>query len=780
MGFLNHLFSAIGVSTSKCDGRRARRATVIPVLLTLLLLLSALPSTAQIGESGPLNPNYNYAGAPDAWNPEVVQPANKYLVRQFVKDGSLIDEIVVPGRPPTNFRAPAVSEPVSNQALGVVILPNMPAFDWCYGCSATSAAMIMGYYDNTSYPNMYAGPTNGGVCPMSNCSWWGAGECPLSATHQGYDGRGIRGHVDDYWRAFGNCDPDPYVGNWTEHTQGECTADPMGTNQSKYSNCDGSTTFYFYSNGSPLCDYTGCEPAQKDGCHGLRVFVQSRGYSVDANCSQYIYGYNDNTLGFTFAQFMSEIDAGRPVMIQVAGHSMVGYGYDSSTQTVYVRDTWDCDPSLTHQMTWGGSYSGLQHYGVTVLRLTPETTPPTVVSVNRQSPMAENTGVANVTWRVTFSEPVDASTVSKTDFTLVDVGGTISGEFVSGTSPTTGSTTTIDVTAYTGSASSNGTLRLDVLAAATISDLAGNDYNSDFTTGQTYNIDKTRPTVLSVERQSPAGQYTNSSSVTWRVTFSEPVDAARVSVSDFTLVDVGGTITGESKTSTAPTTGYTPTIDVTVDTGSGDGTLRLDVPAAATIYDIADNDIDTSYTSGQTYIVDRTAPSISSVIAEPALNAAGDQVHVTVTVTDNNEVASVKANTFSLTHGSGDTWTGDVTADSAEGDHAVAVEARDATDNLATDNGESYTVLPVVFVAGRYPAPSMTAWTSSHYLFRFCGRATIIDTNSFALDPGAGMTLTVIAPGYTGIADNDLVMARGVLDVGAGTLTCDPANLTKY
>jgi hypothetical protein len=110
----------------------------------------------------------------------------------------------------------------------------------------------------------------------------------------------------------------------------------------------------------------------------------------------------------------------------------------------------------------------------------------------------------------------------------------------------------------------------------------------------------------------------------------------------------------------------------------------------------------------------------------------------------------------------------------------VAVEARDATDNLATDNGESYTVLPVVFVAGRHPAPSMTAWTSSHYLFRFFGRATIIDTSSFTLDPGAGMTLTVIAPGYTGIADNDLVMARGVLDVGAGTLTCQPAHLTKY
>lgn len=288
-------------------------------------------------------------------------------VRTFVENGQTIDEVIIDGHPPDNFRAPAVVVPQTDATSGIVTLANVPAFDWCYGCSATSSAMMMGYYDNNGYPNMYAGPANGGVCPLTN-TVWGYGQCPLSATKQGLDGRNLRGHVDDYWKATNNCDPDPYIaGPWTEHTQGDCLGDYMGTNQSKYSNCDGATTFYYDTSGGALYDYTGAEPARRDGCHGLKLFAQSRGYTVSANYSQYIYGYNGNTTGFTYANYQSEINAGRPVLIQVDNHTMLGYGYDSSSQTIYVHDTWD---HYDHSMTWGGSYSGLAQYGVTVLRLT--------------------------------------------------------------------------------------------------------------------------------------------------------------------------------------------------------------------------------------------------------------------------------------------------------------------------------------------------------------------------------------------------------------------------
>ena len=86
-----------------------------------------------------------------------------------------------------------------------VALPNAPAFDWAFGCSATAAAMLMGYYDNSGYSNMYDGPANGGFYSLTNAVW-GAGECPLSATHQGYDSLSTRGHTDDYWVAYGSAD----------------------------------------------------------------------------------------------------------------------------------------------------------------------------------------------------------------------------------------------------------------------------------------------------------------------------------------------------------------------------------------------------------------------------------------------------------------------------------------------------------------------------------------------------------------------------------------------
>ena len=48
---------------------------------------------------------------------------------------------------------------------------NIPAYRWVYGCSAVSAAMIAGYYDNNGYSNIYTGPANGGQMPYSDTGW---------------------------------------------------------------------------------------------------------------------------------------------------------------------------------------------------------------------------------------------------------------------------------------------------------------------------------------------------------------------------------------------------------------------------------------------------------------------------------------------------------------------------------------------------------------------------------------------------------------------------------
>lgn len=171
------------------------------------------------------------------------------IVSTYVdNNGKKIDIVRVPGIPPKSYRAKAVIASSSAVTL------NVPAFSWSFGCSATSAAMIAGYYDNNGYPNMYNGPTNGGVMPMTNASWGSVvingetrSQCPLSATRKGVDGRTIRGHVDDYWVKDNSTAPDPYITNgWTQHKYGDCTGDYMKASQSAYGNIDGSTSFRYF------------------------------------------------------------------------------------------------------------------------------------------------------------------------------------------------------------------------------------------------------------------------------------------------------------------------------------------------------------------------------------------------------------------------------------------------------------------------------------------------------------------------------------------------------
>ena len=292
-------------------------------------------------------------------------------VVRYVDDSgkTVVGHMVPPSPPPPGHVAAHVADAVPNPAQGTNALSNVPSFSWVYGCSATSAGMMMGYYDRTAYGGMYSGPANGGLCPLNNSTWSSQGpECPFVASHLGIDGRANRGYVDDYWVGDENVGNDPYIGHWAEHSPLDCTGDFMGTSQSKWHMKDGWTMFFFNEDGSPLVDNTTREPYYRDGCHGMKLFAQSRGYSVQTNYNQYIHDDSTGDPGFTFQQFVTEIDAGRPVLIQVSGHTMIGYGYNSTTRVINIHNTWDYGSDT---MVWGGEYSGMEHYGVTVLRLSP-------------------------------------------------------------------------------------------------------------------------------------------------------------------------------------------------------------------------------------------------------------------------------------------------------------------------------------------------------------------------------------------------------------------------
>ncbi len=169
----------------------------------------------------------------------------------------------------------------------------------------------------------------------------------------------------------------------------------MKTNQSSFDNHDGSTGFWNDPSGAPLhwdqMEASGYDT--DDGGYGLKLFYESRGYTVSDMYNQYILGWDGNTQGFTYDQYKAEIDAGRPVMIHVEGHTMVGLGYDDTTNLMYIHDTWDY---LDHTMIWGDAYSGMQHMGVTIVQLEDiSPTAPTVTGITPSSGV--NTGTVHIT-----------------------------------------------------------------------------------------------------------------------------------------------------------------------------------------------------------------------------------------------------------------------------------------------------------------------------------------------------------------------------------------------
>jgi autotransporter-associated beta strand protein len=111
-----------------------------------------------------------------------------------------------------------------------------------------------------------------------------------------------------------------------------------------------------------------------------------------------------------------------------------------------------------------------------------DTTGPSVLSVNRQSPVAETTSASTLVFRVSFSER--AGGVDASDFTLV-LTGTATG-VIGSVSSARGHFVDVTVTGVS-TVSGTGTVRLDVNASGTgITDVAGNDLAAGFTGGQIY------------------------------------------------------------------------------------------------------------------------------------------------------------------------------------------------------------------------------------------------------------------------------------------------------
>ena len=251
-----------------------------------------------------------------------------------------------------------------------------------------------------------------------------------------------------------------------------------------------------------------------------------------------------------------------------------------------------------------------------------DTTAPSVTSIERQSPTVQYTNADSLTWRVTFSEPV--RNVDMADFSLVTPSGlAFPGTTALAVSPV--STSVYDVTASgSGIENANNVIKLVFASGHNIEDLSGNALPASPTVSgtndDTFQLNNTAPTVVSIERQSPTTSMTDEDSLIWRVTFADDrggyipsVDAA-----DFQLTGTTATITSVSEHATN-------IFDITAsggDLANLNGTVTLSFANNHDITDDSGNRLaSTTPTSGtndntfdlQNTVIDPNAPQVVSI-----------------------------------------------------------------------------------------------------------------------------------------------------------------------
>jgi uncharacterized protein YbcV (DUF1398 family) len=277
------------------------------------------------------------------------------------------------------------------------------------------------------------------------------------------------------------------------------------------------------------------------------------------------------------------------------------------------------------------------------------------------------------------------------------------------------------------------------------------------------------PSVASIERAAAEGVAASASSINYTVKFSESVTG--VDASDFAL-----TATGTASGTISAVSGSGDTYTVTVNSLSGDGTLRLDLNGSGTgIQNGSSVAIGAGYTAGQTYTLDHTAPSITGA---PDLSASSDSGssssdditnHTSVVVTGSAESGSTVTlydtdgtTVLGTTTASGGTWS-ITTSTLAEGAHTLSAKAADAAGNVASAPGTLALTVDTT-------APSSVTLGTTTVAVTNAGSGATIGTLS-ATD-ATTVTYSLATGNGTNDADNgSFAISGSTLSVGGSALT---------
>jgi hypothetical protein len=324
----------------------------------------------------------------------------------------------------------------------------------------------------------------------------------------------------------------------------------------------------------------------------------------------------------------------------------------------------------------------------------------------------------------------------------------------------------------------------------------GLDYNGDGDTVDTLSLDQRGATravgsavdigavevqiatanVVSSVRASP--NLTNVASVDFTVTFSAPVTG--ITTANFETFITGG-ISGASVTNVS---GSGTTYTVTVNTGSGDGTLRLEVANDSGL----DSDLtNLPFTSGEAYTIDKTAPTVTinqaagqsdptatlpirfDVVFSEAVSGFVDAADVSLAAS----TADVSTATINII-GSGAVYTVEVSGVASTGTVVASVVAGAASDGVSnisaastsTDNSVTYDPgVPSATITRTDPNPTTAAFV--RYTVTFSQDVSGVDT-----DPSTQTDFEVITSGtLSGVAITEITGSAAVYMVTTSTGT---------
>lgn len=268
------------------------------------------------------------------------------------------------------------------------------------------------------------------------------------------------------------------------------------------------------------------------------------------------------------------------------------------------------------------------------LDLVPDNTPPLVTSIDDGDIDNEVTVGNTMTYTITFNEAIDASTVGASDF---DNSGTanITVGTITALSPTV---FTVQITPTT-----TGTLILRIPTGAVIKDAAGNNLAVPVLDDTTVNVisggDTTPPSVVSIVDDDADNLVALNQLVTYTITFSEDIDSATVTASDFDNAS-SSSITIGTITETSP---GVFSVQVTPTSGSD---IKLQING--TIKDVAGNDLIVPVLDDDTLTVDAIAPTVTNITHTSAASISAETpVTYTVTFSEDIDASSVSASDFS-------------------------------------------------------------------------------------------------------------------------------------